>query len=196
MNNRPARPTNYRGTPMRSRLEATYAQVCDQLGIAWSYEPGALASEIGQWLPDFVHHQSPMSAWTPNCIGYQDEHGNWIEQEPGPGPGDIERMPIIEGLLDPAGTWYIDVKPPTHDRTRLANDIRRWHTIATSCDPNAIVAVAHPRTSNGMPHTIAFGLDPAGESFGCVIGGPLIWWFEDGEDGLIDLLDEYWPRPR
>lgn len=193
-----ARPTNYRGTQMRSRLEATYAQVCDLLGIAWTYEPGALASEAGQWLPDFVHHQSPMSNWEPSVTAYRDEHGNWIEQEPGPGPGDIERMPIIEGLLDPAGTWYIDVKPPNADRRRLAADIRRWHSIATSCDPHAIVAIASPAIHDGGPgpHAMVFGLDHHGQAFGCLIAEHGWWWWESTEDQLLGLLDEYWPRPR
>jgi hypothetical protein len=50
-----ARPTNYRGTQMRSRLEATYAELCDNFQLPWQYEPGALAGTQGQWLPDFVH---------------------------------------------------------------------------------------------------------------------------------------------
>lgn len=195
-----ARPTNYRGTQMRSRLEATYAQVCDLLGIAWTYEPGALASEAGQWLPDFVHHGAPMATvpWL-NVVGYQDEEGNWIEQAPGPGPGDIERMPIIEGLLDPAGTWYIDVKPPSADRPRLAADIRRWHSIATSCDPHAIVVIAHPGADSAPlgPNAMMFGLDHFGRPFGCWLAeGGFWWWPDDSDDPLLGLLDEYWPRPR
>lgn len=50
----PARPTTYKGIPMRSRLEATVAAEFDRDGIEWTYEPRAFANEYGQYLPDFV----------------------------------------------------------------------------------------------------------------------------------------------
>lgn len=49
----PARPTTYRGTRMRSRLEAGFAMWLDQMGFTWAYEPECFATERGQWLPDF-----------------------------------------------------------------------------------------------------------------------------------------------
>lgn len=48
-----ARPTLYRGTRMRSRLEADFARYLDTLGEPWAYEPDCFASGFGQWLPDF-----------------------------------------------------------------------------------------------------------------------------------------------
>lgn len=48
-----ARPTMYRGTLMRSRLEADYAAELDRRGLRWLYEPICFASDEGQWLPDF-----------------------------------------------------------------------------------------------------------------------------------------------
>lgn len=50
----PARPTTYKGIPMRSRLEARVAAYLD-LGFnrGWLYEPRAFANETGQYLPDF-----------------------------------------------------------------------------------------------------------------------------------------------
>lgn len=48
-----ARPTTYRGIPMRSRLEATHAARLDALGWPWVYEPQAFAGHRGQYLPDF-----------------------------------------------------------------------------------------------------------------------------------------------
>lgn len=48
-----ARPTVYRGTPMRSRLEARYARYLDLTGADWVYEPRAYASAEGDYLPDF-----------------------------------------------------------------------------------------------------------------------------------------------
>lgn len=47
------RPTTYRGIPMRSRLEATFAQQLDDEELAWEYEPRAYAGRAGQYLPDF-----------------------------------------------------------------------------------------------------------------------------------------------
>lgn len=57
----PARPTTYRGIPMRSRLEARWAAFLDEwaepyrdIGIGWEYEPRAFADGHRQYLPDFV----------------------------------------------------------------------------------------------------------------------------------------------
>jgi hypothetical protein len=49
-----ARPTTYRGIPMRSRLEARVAAYLDVDGSPWEYEPRAFASRRGQYLPDFL----------------------------------------------------------------------------------------------------------------------------------------------
>jgi hypothetical protein len=45
-----ARPTVYGGIHFRSRLEATWAAMFDQLGWRWEYEH----EEIAGWLPDFT----------------------------------------------------------------------------------------------------------------------------------------------
>lgn len=47
------RPTIYKGTRMRSRLEARVAAFLDRERIAWAYEPVAFGDERGQYLPDF-----------------------------------------------------------------------------------------------------------------------------------------------
>lgn len=52
-----ARPTVYKGTQMRSRLEAGYAAWLDKNGFRWEYEPCAFATEDGQYLPDFRLHE-------------------------------------------------------------------------------------------------------------------------------------------
>ncbi|MBP7631878.1 MAG: hypothetical protein KA758_15605 [Acidimicrobiales bacterium] len=52
-----ARPTTYKGTLMRSRLEAGYAAWLDHVGFDWSYEAHCYAGPGGQWLPDFTIHQ-------------------------------------------------------------------------------------------------------------------------------------------
>jgi hypothetical protein len=43
-------PTVYRGIQMRSRLEAKWACVFDQLKWRWEYEP----IDLNGWIPDFV----------------------------------------------------------------------------------------------------------------------------------------------
>ncbi len=43
-------PTTYRGINFRSRLEAKYAAIFDQLGWTWEYEP----VDLKGWIPDFV----------------------------------------------------------------------------------------------------------------------------------------------
>jgi len=52
----PARPTTYRGIPMRSRLEARVAAGLDDRGFDWEYEPNAFGGRGGQYLPDFLLH--------------------------------------------------------------------------------------------------------------------------------------------
>lgn len=49
----PARETIYRGTKMRSRLEARFAGMLDFFGLDWEYEPQAFAAGATQYLPDF-----------------------------------------------------------------------------------------------------------------------------------------------
>lgn len=49
-----ARPTEYRGVTMRSRLEAGFAQWLDSMRWDWEYEPKCFGGTSGQWLPDFV----------------------------------------------------------------------------------------------------------------------------------------------
>jgi hypothetical protein len=50
---RQARTTIYRGTAMRSRLEALVAAYLDRHGFVWQYEPVCFAGMRGQYLPDF-----------------------------------------------------------------------------------------------------------------------------------------------
>jgi hypothetical protein len=47
------RATLYKGTRMRSRLEADYAAYLDDMEQSWEYEPICFASGSTQWLPDF-----------------------------------------------------------------------------------------------------------------------------------------------
>jgi len=47
--NIPAIPTVYKGTEMRSRLEAKWAAFFDAVGLPWEYEP----IKLGVWCPDF-----------------------------------------------------------------------------------------------------------------------------------------------
>lgn len=56
-----ARPTTYKGIPMRSRLEARFAAYLDAQGYRWTYEPRAFADDRGQYLPDFELHYPELS---------------------------------------------------------------------------------------------------------------------------------------
>lgn len=56
---RRGRRTLYKGVMMRSRTEARFAAALDQAQIPWDYEPFALASRVGQWLPDFEIQLDP-----------------------------------------------------------------------------------------------------------------------------------------
>lgn len=57
-----ARPTDYAGIHMRSRLEATVASNLDGLGVRWSYEPRAFGGPgMQQWLPDFRFETGPVA---------------------------------------------------------------------------------------------------------------------------------------
>jgi hypothetical protein len=58
-----ARKTIYKGIEMRSRLEAGFAQWLDQEIMDWSHEPFAVASESGQYLPDFLVRNLYYVAW-------------------------------------------------------------------------------------------------------------------------------------
>src|SRR3990167_4035696 len=46
----PAKPTEYRGTMFRSRLEARWAAFFDLVGWKWVYEP----FELNYYIPDFI----------------------------------------------------------------------------------------------------------------------------------------------
>jgi hypothetical protein len=47
-------PTTYRGCRFRSRLEARWAVLFDQLGIGWLYEPEGYVINGRRYLPDFL----------------------------------------------------------------------------------------------------------------------------------------------
>lgn len=48
-----ARPTDYHGITMRSRLEADFARYLDSLSVQWVYEPEVFGPVGGGYLPDF-----------------------------------------------------------------------------------------------------------------------------------------------
>ena len=88
-----ARPTNYRGTQMRSRLEAKVAGALDAAGIPWEYEPHALADGADQWLPDFR-------------LGTADGSRAYVEVRPTLEllERDLPRYTRIAAVCDPAAT--------------------------------------------------------------------------------------------
>lgn len=88
-----ARPTNYQGTLMRSRLEAKVAAAFDAAGIPWEYEPHALADGDDQWLPDFR-------------VGTANGSRAYVEVRPTLEllTGDLARYTRIAAACDPAAT--------------------------------------------------------------------------------------------
>lgn len=76
-------PTIHKGTQFRSRLEARWAVVFDELGIKWEYEPECFNLPSGKYLPDF---RLP-SLWSGVFSG-----GIWAEVKPmHPGGNEKER---------------------------------------------------------------------------------------------------------
>lgn len=49
-----AKPTEYRGILMRSRLEVDFARHLDDIGAVWTYEPRIFGTKGSGYLPDFV----------------------------------------------------------------------------------------------------------------------------------------------
>lgn len=90
---RAARPTIYRGTPMRSRLEAGFAQWLDDNNFTWLYEPQAFAGRRGQYLPDFVLRSV-------RCSWLREPADVYIEVKPAAFPGtDADAMDAWESLM-------------------------------------------------------------------------------------------------
>lgn len=187
-----ARPTIYKGVEMRSRLEATYAEVCDRHGWGWRYEPYALASAEGQWLPDFVHGTPP----TRTRHGADHSQEDWLTPE---------KAELVGTTVDDAvgaDAWFIDVKPPG-DREALCTSIRRWHRIASDNCKSPTVAIARAYVNGGSDWVLAenfyIGLTPSGAAF-CHANDHDIWWVEgdgmDHVDPLMGLLLEYWGNGR
>jgi hypothetical protein len=72
-------PTTYAGCRFRSRLEARWAVVFDQLGIGWEYEPEAFHTSAGPYLPDFRVRIPQIKA---------SGHSQWFEVKPPGAPLD------------------------------------------------------------------------------------------------------------
>jgi hypothetical protein len=77
----PARPTTYRGIPMRSRTEARYArQLDDWFPGAWRYEPRAFKDLNGEWLPDFGI-EGVLTSWSGRSSVYVEvKPGRWFDE--------------------------------------------------------------------------------------------------------------------
>jgi hypothetical protein len=81
-------PTYYKGITFRSRLEARWAIILDELGIAWEYEPEAIVIESSIWFAD-PQNRDVMS-YLPDF--YLPEHKAFVE---------------VKGSLDEAEYWKI-----------------------------------------------------------------------------------------
>lgn len=119
-------PTTYRGTRMRSRLEASWAATFDQLDIVWQYEPQGVEVEGSWYLPDF----------------YLPAMRTYVEVK---GPHD-ERVYKTEALarelaiIDPAGSWSDDWQTVVVARVADTAGHADWHD-ASGPDTSAVVLV-------------------------------------------------------
>jgi hypothetical protein len=87
--------TRYRGRKFRSRLEARYAVLFDNLGVPWDYEPEGF--ELGgglRYLPDFFIPAHALRQRWPDA-------GYWVEIKPTP-PTEPEILKMRR-LVDQTG---------------------------------------------------------------------------------------------
>lgn len=115
-----ARPTEYKGIMMRSRLEAGFAMWLDRWKLDWDYEPCAFATEQGQYLPDFrlnsvevighgsreVYVEVKRKAWD-GCPGELLDQMLLIEES----KPDCRLLLVIPGEY-PYMAWYIGRNRP------------------------------------------------------------------------------------
>lgn len=103
---RRGRQTIYRGVKMRSRTEARFAATLDDAGIPWKYEPMALASQDGQWLPDFEITHSPVRTFVDVKSTLNeaiDGVEGWYRIADAALPG--ERVRVVSGGYNGARVW-------------------------------------------------------------------------------------------
>lgn len=117
-----ALPTIYRGTQLRSLLEACWAATLDSLGITWEYEPQTFDLPSGtKYLPDF----------------HLPEIGVWLEVK-GPGIPRVEKAyelgktlacdcPLLACTCDwPGGEMVIVGHPPEPFNPWADEDYEHW----------------------------------------------------------------------
>lgn len=116
-----ARPTTYRGIPMRSRLEARFAATLDEFvaavnvdggDVRWEYEPRAFANERGQYLPDFAIYTEVGTNW-------------FIEVRPHY-EGMVKALPQMQVILDSDPDATLWVVSPVGSYWRDGNGPWRW----------------------------------------------------------------------
>lgn len=110
-----ARPTLYRGTLMRSRLEAGYAAWLDRLGFRWEYEPKAFAGAAGQWLPDFVLYEV-FTSWMGKAVSvYVEVKPDGFLDQPGV-EDDLARRMLMVLDSEPDALVIIETPEPSLER--------------------------------------------------------------------------------
>jgi hypothetical protein len=136
-------PTTYKGVNFRSRLEAKWACMFDQLGWDWSYE----AIDLKGWIPDFVITGKPkqilvevkpifgidecpdICAEISQAVGHKDESGKFETLICGAALPDTECQdgPGIGWLWD--GDWgvgYVFHLATEHKQYGLCSDCMSW----------------------------------------------------------------------
>jgi hypothetical protein len=151
----PARPTVYKGIRMRSRLEARFAGILDDIGVDdWKYEGDAFGSGTTQYLPDFT-----VGAWGISACWY-------IEVKPYVEDADaiFEQMRVITDS-------FCEIDPG------LGSDC----VLAIACPPlgDFLLCELHPAERDRQREGIHFKLGAPRRGLGCFVRG---WSHPDDED--------------
>jgi hypothetical protein len=118
--------TRYKGRLFRSRLEARYAVLFDELAIAWDYEPEGYVFEDGtRYLPDF---------WLK--IPGKPGQGYWVEVKASdPTPAEVHKLSLLVSKSGHQG-WFFTGSPgegSTHSHDGKACGPLRWAAPIVAC---------------------------------------------------------------
>lgn len=118
--------TKYKGYRFRSRLEARWAIVFDELEIEWQYEPEGFKLSSGEWyLPDFRVKWGPFKAWVEIKGGLESEfeHFDSSVQTPLPYIGKQKTDTFANDVCKKGGQVYLfgDIPEPYTDDIMLQN---------------------------------------------------------------------------
>jgi hypothetical protein len=161
--------TRYAGCRFRSRLEARWAVVFDQLGIEWEYEPEGFETSAGPYLPDFrVRIPQIKSA----------RHVQWFEVKPPGAPADARHA----ALAAESG------QPVIVARGLPRNQMSQLHGWASPLRAYGELGAAETNATRreGWPVTLV-DPDGVGSDLYCSLGDNRHWCMEDARETVGDV---------